>query len=94
MCMMWGSNPTVKLGDLLPNSGWPRRAMRMLPNVGLEPHVGQWSRETVCTRTHAICVQCVHLCFTKFEVQSHRPPPLTHSNVRSFVSHSHSDRLT
>ena len=38
MYMMWGSNPTVKQGDLLPNSGWQGRVKRMLPNVGLEPH--------------------------------------------------------
>ena len=54
MYMMWGSNPTVKQGDLLPNSGWQGRVKRMLPNVGLEPHRTVEQGDLVRTHVYSI----------------------------------------
>ena len=56
MYMMWGSNPTVKQGDLLPNSGWQRRAKRVLPNVGLESRRTVEQGDFVRTQCHVYSI--------------------------------------
>ena len=51
---LWVSNPRVKQGDLLRNSGWQRRVKRKLPNVGLEPHRTVEQGDLVRTHVYSI----------------------------------------